>query len=229
MEEHFRHKISKYSGRICYIPNWGDAELIFPDNDEGRGILQKFGISDKFVFQYAGNLGRAQGMQYILYAASKLNGTGSHFLFFGDGVFKNEVKRHAEILENVTYGGVFNRLESQKYTNACDVAIVTLLEGIAGLGVPSKTSDIMAAGKPILFIGEKKSEIARIIEEGNIGLVVNPNSSDEIINAVKFFLRMSKSDLQDMSLRARKMVEDRYSDKIIMEKYRRELEEFSNG
>ena len=45
-----------------------------------------------------------------------------------------------------------------------------------GLGVPSKSYNIMASGKPMLFIGDRQSEIALCIEEYSLGWVVEPDN-----------------------------------------------------
>ena len=49
-----------------------------------------------------------------------------------------------------------------------------------GLGVPSKSYNILSAQKPILFIGNKKSEIALMIEENNIGWTIDNNDVNQI-------------------------------------------------
>ena len=68
--------------------------------------------------------------------------------------------------------------------NACDIAIVTLANGMLGLGVPSKAYYSMAADKPLFCIMDKKSEIYTMVEEYNIGWAVEPNNIQEIAQAL---------------------------------------------
>ena len=49
-----------------------------------------------------------------------------------------------------------------------------------GLGVPSKSYNIMATGKPILYIGESDSEIATNIQKYGMGWVVEPNNPEQL-------------------------------------------------
>lgn len=57
-------------------------------------------------------------------------------------------------MSNVVFHGAYLRSKQSEVINSCDMALVTLTEGMFGLGVPSKTYNIMAAGKAVLFIGE---------------------------------------------------------------------------
>lgn len=50
-----------------------------------------------------------------------------------------------------------DRSQQNDFLNACDIGIVTLNDGMYGLGVPSKSYNIWAAGKPILYIGDDNS------------------------------------------------------------------------
>lgn len=74
----------------------------------------------------------------------------------------------------------------------------------------------MSAAKPILFIGDENSEIARVINENNIGWVVENNNSFELANEI---LEMSSNVLDELGKRAREVVSSRYSQEIILNKY----------
>lgn len=80
------------------------------------------------------------------------------FGIWGTGSAENTIKE--KVLEygmenQVSFHGTYFRSEQQKVLNSCDIALVRLVEGMYGLGVPSKTYNILAAGKPILYIGER--------------------------------------------------------------------------
>ena len=44
------------------------------------------------------------------------------------------------------------RSEQGEFLNACDVSILSLVPGMLGLAVPSRTYNLMAAGKPIIAL-----------------------------------------------------------------------------
>ena len=92
-------------------------------------------------------------------------------LFIGDGALVPSINKYIENSnkKNVIYAGHFPFSENNLVLNACDIAIVSLNKSMYGLGVPSKSYNNMAAMKPILYFGDKKSEIGRVIKENNIG------------------------------------------------------------
>ncbi|WP_457609831.1 glycosyltransferase family 4 protein [Lutibacter sp.] len=214
-----RKKIAN-SSNIVLIPNWSDVEEVLPKIKEKTKIIKEFNIENKFVFQFAGNLGHSQGLDNILDAISLVDDPNLHFLFIGSGAKVNTVKEFAKRapLKNVTYVGFRDRSEQNDFLNACDVAIVTLSDGMFGLGVPSKSYNIMAAGKPIIIVADEDSEISLVVKENNIGWVVKPANSNELKNTfIKIY--KNKSNIPEMGKRARKVAEKVYAKKIILENY----------
>tara|TARA_B100000579_G_C22843732_1_gene863121 strand:+ start:1149 stop:2354 length:1206 start_codon:yes stop_codon:yes gene_type:complete len=215
MNDLFKNKINSGT-KIKFIPNWADTNMISNNKDLGLEILNKFNICNKLVFQFSGNFGRAQGINELLNAACLLKDKRAHFLFFGKGVHKEKIAN--TIAHNVTYGGTYLRKDSNIYINACDIAIVSLCKGMKGLGVPSKVYNNLAAGKPILYVGEENSEIAMMIKEYNVGIHVIPDSK-EILSGVHKFLTMDPNELNQMSSRARLVAEKKYAKHTILDKY----------
>ena len=74
-----------------------------------------------------------------------------------------------ENINNVYLLGAKSRNEQLQFLNSCDIGLITLKKGMKGLGVPSKTYNLMASGKPILFIGDTDSEIDNYIKKYNLG------------------------------------------------------------
>ena len=88
-----------------------------------------------------------------------------------------------------------------------------------GLGVPSKTYDILAAGKPILFVGDEHSEIGRLVNEHQIGFVCKDYNKVEIILGIRFFLNLSPTEFQAMSIRCRALLETHFSEEVVLDCY----------
>lgn len=217
MKALFELKLKSFKGEIENIPNWGDSESIA--TEFGENVRRKFNLEGRMIFQFAGNIGRAQGIPLILDSAKKVYDPNISFLFFGNGVLEEKVKAHAKKSNNVTYGGTFSRNELGQYLNAADIAIVSLAKGMKGLGVPSKTFNIMAAGKPILYIGERDSEIAIIIEEEEIGYIVEPGSVNSLLNGINYFRFLDNEEIRKMGERSRSALVEKYSKIIILKRY----------
>ena len=77
--------------------------------------------------------------------------------------------------------GSRSRKEEINFLNACDIGLITLKEGMRGLGVPSKTYNLMAVGKPLFYIGDKGSEIDRYIDNFNCGWSFDWSRADDVV------------------------------------------------
>ena len=208
----FENKLKKYDGTIKFIPNWADGNLIHPIKKQNSVSYE-----NKLIFQFAGNLGRAQGIPNLIDAIKKINSSHFEFHFYGNGTHLNSILQSNN--KNIFYKGIFTREDSNKYLNLCDIAIVTLEKNMLGLGVPSKTYNILCAGKPILYIGDLNSEIAIMIKENNIGYIAEAGNLDNIINGMKWFLNLSNKEMKSIQVNCRNIILDKYLKENVLRQY----------
>jgi len=199
--------------KIIFAPNWADVDDIIPLPKDGNILLRSYNLEGKFIVLYAGNIGYPNDIETIVYAARKLKEDDSvHFIFIGSGTKKRKLLSliNRFQLTNITVLPVMPRDKQNEFLNACDVCLVSLVKGMKGISVPSRTYNIMAAGKPIIAILEKGTEVAYIIDEEKIGWIVEPgnyqNLADIIIEAKK-----NRENTLLMGDRARKTAEKKYS------------------
>lgn len=223
MQEIFEEKLHRYKKKpaIHVVENWADTTGITPREKNENSIVNNLGISDKIIFQFAGNLGRVQGLMELCQIIKNVRNPLVHFMFIGEGAVKKEMQDFvaAHKLTNVSMLPSFARNQQPEFLNACDIGIVSLQEGMAGLGVPSKSYNILAAGKPILFIGSQESEIARMIHENEVGWCYEAGESRQLLD---FFNSLSAEDARKISekgARARALAVDKYAQEIILNKY----------
>ena len=166
--------------RMRYVPNWVDESDVVPVPRSDSEILRKLGwnTDDKVVFQFFGNLGRLQGIDNILAAIRLVKHPKAAFLFIGSGTKASAVTEFVASNSslNVAYLGPLEQKQKNQGLAACDVALITLEKGMAGLGVPSKAYFSMAADKPLLAVMENESEIAYTVGEHQIGWVCMPGN-----------------------------------------------------
>lgn len=207
---------------IDAIPNWAELETVEPRPRTENALLAEFGLSDKFVFLYAGNMGYPNDLESIVDAADALrNECEIHFIFLGAGVkrpwLENEVGRRN--LSNITVLDQRPRSEQPIFLSACDVAIVSLVDNMWGVSVPSRTYNALAAGKPLLGIVEPGSEVDLVINEDRVGWTVPPGCSDDLAAKVRRILA-DRGELTAMSERARTTATSKYSFEAAIAKYR---------
>lgn len=109
------------------------------------------------------------------------------------------------------------------FLNACDVGIVSLIGAMKGVSMPSRTYNILAAGKPILALAEPGSEIALVTEEDAVGLVVPPNDAAALESAIRGFAGMDSDTLLAMGDRSRESAITKYSVEAALGAYRAAL------
>lgn len=180
---------------IEIVENWGDVENIhplpFPDGP--------------IKLEYAGNIGRVQGLDKLVDELPK----DVELHFYGTGAMEKSLKEKG--LKNIFFHGPFFRSQQELVLGAAHVSVVTLSEGMYGLGVPSKTYNILAAGRPIIYFGPEDGEIGLLIKEHGIGYRGWPE-------------RWDIEELKTMGARARALAEREYSKDIILDKFIKSLQ-----
>jgi len=225
MEELVEKKIRGFDTPIECIPNWAELEQVKPSNREENQLLKQLGITEKLVFLYAGNMGHPNDLESIIKCSEKLRDNSEfHFIFLGAGVKKKWLERKIEEknLTNVTLLPTRPRSEQNIFLNACDVALVSLVKNMWGVSMPSRTYNILAVGKPILALTEANSEVARVIEEDNLGWIVSPDDPEKLFQTIIEISR-KRPQLKAMGKRARNAAIEKYSVEIAVQKYQKTL------
>ena len=206
-----QQKLGHVENEIIVIQNWGDTERIFPLNNS---------IDDsKLVIQFSGNMGRVQGFQTILGIISKIKNPIIKFVLRGNGAMFEDLKQRSTEYQNLVVEGKYSRAEENEVLNACDISLVSLDANMYGLGVPSKTYNSMAAGKPLLFIGPKDSEIYNMVINNEIGYAFDIEDTETIVSFLNKLTLESKDILKKMGIEARKCVESLYSKQKFLNMY----------
>ncbi|WP_146180094.1 glycosyltransferase family 4 protein [Opitutus sp. ER46] len=213
------------ASRVVVIPNWSDSDEVRPALGARNALLLGLGLQTKFVVGYAGNLGPLQGIPFLVDCAEHLRGdTEVQFLFVGSGKMVPWLKEQisARDLSNITVVGQRPRSEQNDFLNACDVGLVSLVPGMAGVGVPSRSYNLLAAGKPILACVETDSEIAQLIVDERVGWIVAPGDHGAFRKAV-LAAKADRPSLIEMGRRARSAAEGKYSFETIIRRYEQVL------
>jgi glycosyltransferase involved in cell wall biosynthesis len=188
--------------RIDVIPNWSDSE-IHPIQDFNISEYLGIDVSGKIVLGFAGNLGRVQGILEFIDLFTRSENPKIIIIIIGDGALASLIKDKIKNLPNVYYLGPKGRNDQNYFLNACHIGLVTLIGGMKGLGVPSKTYNLMAAAKPLLYVGDKNSEIDNYVRIFECGWSVSWENEAEIILLLKSFSPDVLPDIHEKGLKSR--------------------------
>ncbi|MEQ1885594.1 MAG: glycosyltransferase family 4 protein [Bryobacteraceae bacterium] len=155
------------ANKIHVCENWADGAQIqpvpFPD-----GPLH---------LHYSGNLGLAHDIATVRDVIRDLkDDTRFRFTFAGAGPRRKEFEQFcaANSLASVRFQPYASRAGLSESLGEGHIGLVTQKPETLGSVVPSKTYGIMAAGRPILFIGPRQATPARIIDRFDCGWRVDP-------------------------------------------------------
>jgi glycosyltransferase involved in cell wall biosynthesis len=220
------------SGRIDIIHNWADGEMIKPlSREEPNPFALRHDLRNQFVVLFSGNFGLVNEFETVLEAARLLRDRRDiTFLFVGDGVKGSEIKKFASEhkLENVRMLPYQPRAELCFSLTAGDAHLTTLADGLAGLSVPSKTYAILAAGRPVLFVGDLRSAVAKLVAENECGAVVASGESRQLAEVIIDWAA-SPEKLAGLGLRARTLFESRFERQHAITAYLASFEKCLNG
>ena len=195
---------------IQIIENWADTESVFP--------IETF--QNKYIFLFAGNFGRVQGIEDLLEALKLVNNPNYKFLFIGSGANQNKIDDFiAKGNKNVEKHAWQPRENQNIFLNDATIGVVSLAKGMYGLGVPSKFYNLLAAGKPILYIGPRNSELHLVIKEYNIGWYIEIGDIIGIKDIIEKIINTDRQEINTYSFNARKLAENKYSKKLILSRF----------
>lgn len=156
-----QHRIA--DDRIIVAENWADGQAIVP---------LPFPPQRPMRILYSGNLGLAHEIATIRGVIEHFaNSSQFLFAFAGGGLARMELvsfcREHG--IENVIFSG-YSPLQGLSANLAeCHVGLVTQKSSTVGAVVPSKIYGLMAAGRPVLYIGPTAATPALLIKRFNCG------------------------------------------------------------
>ena len=202
------------------IPIGADPQEIVPGSKQSRFRAEQ-GL-DGFVVLYSGNFGRYHNFDTILDAAKALGETRPdiRFVLVGGGAQKDHIAARIT-QENLRNVGLFDFFPREAYADllaSADVSLVTLEPGMEGLCVPSKLYSILASGRPVVAAVSARSEVARVIDEAQLGIHLGQGDTEQMVAALTF-LADHPAETEQMGRNARQALEDKYALEVLARQY----------
>jgi colanic acid biosynthesis glycosyl transferase WcaI len=156
-----QHRIPE--DRITVAENWADGSSIFP---------LPFPKLPPMRILYSGNLGLAHDVATIRAVMEHLADRPDFlFVFAGGGLARRELIEFCEEREirNISLRGYVRLQDLGASLAECHIGLVTQKPTTLGAIVPSKIYGLMAAGRPVLYIGPASATPAVLIQKFDCG------------------------------------------------------------
>ena len=187
--------------RLHVAHNWADSRKIKP---------VQFSKTPMLKILYSGNLGLAHDVETIREAMLALrNEPIIQFDFAGGGSRREELEAWTieQGIRNVEFRPYCSRKDLGESLGRGDLGLVTQRVDCLGSVVPSKVYGLMAAARPILFIGPKEAQPGRIIQQFQCGWQIDCGDSAGLVDLLRS-LDADRDRLSEAGLRGRRALLD---------------------
>jgi glycosyltransferase involved in cell wall biosynthesis len=216
----------------AFINNWIDEKEIYPlprDHEKVIAFKKKYGLDNKLVIMYSGNLGLYYDLENLMKVIEKFKDKEDIvFAFVGEGsvLEKLVLYKQKQNLENVVFIPYQDKADLNYSLNAGDVQWVVNAKGIRGVSVPSKLYGVMAAEKPVLGVLEKGSEARMIIEETGCGYVTEPGNYEGVEEILKQIIDTKNNpSISEIGMNGREYLIKNLTKNVSIRKYIKEIQD----
>lgn len=211
---------------LVVLPNWADGQAIRPLRSDSNALRSEWNLAGRFVVGYSGNLGRVHDSSAIIDAAERLRDDATVVFVFIGGGKQSDALRRAVVqrgLTNVVFRPYQPRETLAMSLTLPDVHLVSLRPEFEGMVVPSKVYGVMAAGRPCIFIGDEKGEVAALLRDGDCGVTVPAGGGAALAQAI-LAMRDDPGRCAAMGESARRMFEARFDMPVALAQWDRVLD-----
>ena len=183
------------------IPPWPILSVGKLERGAGQRFRAQHGLSNKRVVMYSGNLSPLHPVDTLLEAARALQDDPRiELVFIGGGSARERIA--ASGLRNLRLLPYQPLDQLQESLSAADVHLVSMGDAMVGIVHPSKIYSAMAVGRPILALGTRRSHIASLVHEHQIGWHVEHGAVPEAVAALRDIARADPEQLAGLGARA---------------------------
>lgn len=211
-------------GAIVF-PNWSDTRFL-RSLEPSEAVRREFGAGPgETLVMYAGNMGEKQGLEVVLDVAERLRGRGKiKFALVGAGAARERLERSADerALDNVRFFPLQLSERLPEVLAAGDVHLVVQRRGAADLVMPSKLTNILAAGRASVATADPGTELYRVLVERGCGIVTAPESAGGLASAIEK-LAGDAEERRRLGHNARGYAEEHLDREKILRRFEQEL------
>lgn len=189
---------------------------------EKFNIRSKYNLpTDKKILVYGGNLGKPQGIDFLLETIIETKLEEVFFLIVGDGIEYSRIKTWFDKIQPKN-ARLLRKLPKEDYDRllvACDIGLIFLNKNFLIPNFPSRLLSYLEMKLPVLAATDPNTDIGSIIENNNCGYKVEAGNQLDMQSKLNLIL---KNDIEQMKLNCEKLLSNEYnvniSYKLILDK-----------
>ena len=217
--------------KITYWPQYAE-EFYQPLNIQAT---DKTVIKGSFNIVFAGNIGKAQGLDILPKTAKILKNKNNDikicFNIIGDGRYKEAL---IKTVRNYNLENMFNFISKQpaekipEFMAANDAAFICLTDSpLFKMTIPAKLQSYMACGIPI--IASAGGETSEIIENAEAGLTAPPGDEEKLAEIILKMVTKTEKEIQLLGENAKKYSNLHFNKTVLMEQMEKHFQNFEES
>jgi len=142
---------------------------------------------DKKIFVYGGNLGKPQGIDFLLEVIENTKQTEAFFLIIGAGTEYDRINKwfNEKRPKNAILLSGLPKNEYDKLLSACDIGLLFLNKNFTIPNFPSRLLSYLEMQKPIIAAVDSATDIGEIIVKNGCGFSLQSGDSNKMEIAIK--------------------------------------------
>ncbi len=207
--------------RVSELRNWAAIDQIRPQPDSP--LRERWGVRTPHVALYSGAIGKKQGLDLVIEAAHRLRHRDDlTFIVCGNGPDRPEMEARTAGLPHFQWHDLQPMAELNNVLNLATVHLLPQRAGAADLVLPSKLTNMLASGRPVVATATAGTGLAREVE--GCGLVVPPGDAGAMADGIEHLI----DDPASWALyaqAARRRAEEVWDRERIIDRFEVELEQ----
>lgn len=193
-----RHNSFLNEEKVEVCPNCIEPIDMSTSAEERIALRTKYNIPiNKKIFVYGGNLGKPQGIDFLIECLKSYHGNGAYFLIVGDGTEFSKLNNYVESA-SPSHIRLLKRLPKDEYDKmigSCDVGMIFLNHNFTIPNFPSRMLAYMQAKLPILALTDSSTDIGKVIVDGNFGWWAESNDISRFNEMVNLIVNSDNTSL----------------------------------
>lgn len=177
-------------------------------------LKKKYQINpNQMLFVYGGNLGKPQGIDYLLVTLKVLREHQDIFvMIIGDGTEFKKIEAFIKLenLKNVKLLKTLPKVEYEKIVQIADVGLIYLDKRFTIPNIPSRLLSYMDKSVPVLAITDNNTDLKDIIKKANCGFF-SPAGNAEHFNRIILNIKSKKGNLSEKGINGRVYLEENFN------------------